>query len=93
VTTKPQQRPKKPGTWEATGESIDLGDGRWGYSDLVRTEGIEWDWVAEGGALGCVEGTARTMAEARERIEQVLGMQPLSADTSKAIRRFLKGDR
>lgn len=85
-----EQRRRVPGTWETTGESIDLGDGRWGYSDLVRTSGDRWGWLAEGGALGHVEGTARTMGEARERIEQVLGMQPLAVTTSKAVAAYAK---
>ena len=64
---------KKTPEWELASESLNLGDGRWGYTDKVRTHDPAWDWYAEGGPLGAVEGRARTAEQARQRIENALG--------------------
>lgn len=73
------KRAVRSGKWELASETIDLADGRFGYTDLIRirTEGPAWDWFAEGGALGPIDGTADTAEEARERVEQALGLRPL----------------
>lgn len=81
-----KKRTQRTGKWELGSEALEFEDGRSGYTDLIRTTAPAWDWFAEGGALGPIEGTASSAAEARERVEQALGLRPLGKYVSAQAR-------
>lgn len=75
--------------WRVESEVLDLGDGRWGVTSFTGGDGgSPWEWQAEGGELGPVEGVARNAAQARARVEQVLGLRPAPRAVERLARQY-----
>lgn len=74
--------------WTVSSETLELDGQRWGHVELVHTKGLAWEWFAEGGPLGPVEGRAQDAEQARERVEQVLGLRPVTPEVERAARAY-----
>lgn len=81
---------KKAKAWTVESEQLVLEENRrWGVTSHVGSDGgSPWEWYAEGGPLGPVEGVARTAAEARQRVEQALGLLPASPALLRQARQY-----